>query len=435
MLTAVLLLLMAAAHANMVLFGSTESDARFIRSSIDRSIECYRRSLTQFMQAVETTILKMALHKSAIPKTYRSMVASGSAVAGLFEKNEDVIDLLCRRHSPPLQPILGITSSASGSSTSANGSNSTSADITATYTTIDQLLIHLMKDWSDVGRAASSRRNIYGSVLALLESDDIQALLAEGKPTGGDRYRALIPGGGLGRLALEVCVLGKYDVEINELSPLMTAAFSTLVTEMLPQYHRNGTTHEFYPLLTFPLYDDWNFDNRLEAHNFPSSDAMHIAHWVAERANNATLVASLVFQYGAFQNIYSTTENFERFNLIITCFFIDTATDLMIYISTIKNLLRIGGIWINTGPLHYHDKSSVPYSYNYFTSILREVGFEIISQATVLSTYAGEEKHSMKPETYSCCLDAYRLVSRSESGGGGDVADDLWRTDFVLVDM
>jgi carnosine N-methyltransferase len=39
---------------------------------------------------------------------------------------------------------------------------------------------------------------------------------------------------------------------------------------------------------------------------------------------------------------------------VLTCFFIDTAQNIVSYIETIATLLREGGVWINFGPLLYH---------------------------------------------------------------------------------
>lgn len=43
---------------------------------------------------------------------------------------------------------------------------------------------------------------------------------------------------------------------------------------------------------------------------------------------------------------------------VVTCFFIDTANNVLQYVDLIAKILRKGGIWINYGPLlyHYHDQ-------------------------------------------------------------------------------
>ena len=43
-----------------------------------------------------------------------------------------------------------------------------------------------------------------------------------------------------------------------------------------------------------------------------------------------------------------------EWDAVLTCFFIDTAQNIVSYIETIAILLREGGVWINLGPLLYH---------------------------------------------------------------------------------
>lgn len=38
----------------------------------------------------------------------------------------------------------------------------------------------------------------------------------------------------------------------------------------------------------------------------------------------------------------------------MTCFFIDTANNILDYIDTIYDILKVNGCWINFGPLEYH---------------------------------------------------------------------------------
>lgn len=43
-----------------------------------------------------------------------------------------------------------------------------------------------------------------------------------------------------------------------------------------------------------------------------------------------------------------------EWDAVLTCFFIDTAQNIVSYIETIATLLREGGVWINIGPLLFH---------------------------------------------------------------------------------
>jgi carnosine N-methyltransferase len=55
---------------------------------------------------------------------------------------------------------------------------------------------------------------------------------------------------------------------------------------------------------------------------------------------------------GEFIEIYSKQK--ESWDCIITCYFIDTAHNIIEYTEVIWNALKPGGVWINLGPLLYH---------------------------------------------------------------------------------
>lgn len=72
----------------------------------------------------------------------------------------------------------------------------------------------------------------------------------------------------------------------------------------------------------------------------------------------------------------------EAWDSIITCFFIDTANNIIKYIETIYHILRDDGVWINFGPLLYHyaemeDQKSIELSWEEVRHIIIKVGFEI----------------------------------------------------------
>lgn len=46
--------------------------------------------------------------------------------------------------------------------------------------------------------------------------------------------------------------------------------------------------------------------------------------------------------------------NTRKVDVVVTCFFLDTAPVVFDYIETILHTLVPGGLWINLGPLLYH---------------------------------------------------------------------------------
>jgi carnosine N-methyltransferase len=65
---------------------------------------------------------------------------------------------------------------------------------------------------------------------------------------------------------------------------------------------------------------------------------------------------------------------------VASCFFIDTANNVIAYIKTIYNTLKKGGIWVNLGPLLYHyadmpNEVSIELSWEELKIIINKIGF------------------------------------------------------------
>ncbi|XP_012862969.1 carnosine N-methyltransferase [Echinops telfairi] len=127
---------------------------------------------------------------------------------------------------------------------------------------------------------------------------------------------------------------------------------------------------------------------------------------------------------GDFQEIYSECNTWD---CIATCFFIDTAHNVIDYIDTIWKILKPGGIWINLGPLLYHfenlaNELSIELSYEDIKNVVLQYGFQVEVEAeSVLSTYTGNELSMMK-HYYECVLFVVRKprqLSQTASLGQG----------------
>ena len=57
---------------------------------------------------------------------------------------------------------------------------------------------------------------------------------------------------------------------------------------------------------------------------------------------------------GDFCVLYKKPSYREAFDAVMTCFFIDTAPNVLAYVETVLHCLRPGGLWINLGPLLWH---------------------------------------------------------------------------------
>jgi hypothetical protein len=67
-----------------------------------------------------------------------------------------------------------------------------------------------------------------------------------------------------------------------------------------------------------------------------------------------------------------------NYHAIITCFFLDTATNVYEYIETIWNQLMDDGIWINVGPLQWHPNAILQPSVNEIHDMILLKGFHIL---------------------------------------------------------
>lgn len=83
-----------------------------------------------------------------------------------------------------------------------------------------------------------------------------------------------------------------------------------------------------------------------------------------------------------------------QWGAVVTCFFLDTARNIINYLKIIKGLLRPDGVWVNVGPLLWHwenvqDKErgegSIELSLDEVKDLARKMGFEINVRIVLMS--------------------------------------------------
>lgn len=67
---------------------------------------------------------------------------------------------------------------------------------------------------------------------------------------------------------------------------------------------------------------------------------------------------------------------------MVTCFFIDTAHNVVQYLQTIHQMLKPGGVWVNLGPLLYHyaemqGELSLELTWEEVKAVATKIGFTI----------------------------------------------------------
>ena len=199
----------------------------------------------------------------------------------------------------------------------------------------------------------------------------------------------LVPGAGLGRLMYEIAKLG-FKSQGNEFSYYML---------LCSNYIFNNTTKEnefvIQPLI-HSFSNIYNEDDPFKKIMIPDEN-------LAEELSK-TDTGEMSMVAGEFCRVYKDKINF--FDSIVTCYFIDTANNIIEYIETIHNILKVGGLWINFGPLLYHytdnpNEVSIELSWNEVKKIIIGFGFEFKKEDEVHTTYSAN-KESMTQRIYKC---------------------------------
>ncbi|OQN97660.1 hypothetical protein B0A48_16524 [Cryoendolithus antarcticus] len=202
------------------------------------------------------------------------------------------------------------------------------SDVDKCRSTIRQLY----RDWS--AEAAPEREAVYAPIFEAL-GPQCSRIAASG--TG--HLRVLVPGAGLGRLAWELAGRG-YESEGNEIS------YHQLIAS---HYILNRTAHtgqhNLYPW-ALAFSNHLTRANQLRAVSIPDVDSAALL----DSKNGG----SLHMTAGDFCALYREPRYAETFDAVVTCFFIDTAPNVIEYIETVKHCLKSGGIWVNVGPLLWH---------------------------------------------------------------------------------
>ncbi|KIY53912.1 N2227-domain-containing protein [Fistulina hepatica ATCC 64428] len=239
-------------------------------------------------------------------------------------------------------------------------------------------LKQFVRDWSTEGQ--EERETTYAPMKeALLEH--FSGISEEDRR----KLRVLVPGAGLGRLAYDVAKLG-FSCQGNEFSHYMLLA-SFFILNKNDQIGQ----HTIYPYVhTFS-----NVANRaamLRAISIPDVLPSDLPP-----NSNFSLVA------GDFEEVYGVeSEESEpqsgQWDAILTCFFIDTAKNIVNYLRIMHKILTPGGVWINVGPLLWHwennstNDPSVELDLEEVKELARKIGFDISNEKTIDTTYTNNSE-------------------------------------------
>ncbi|KAJ3809848.1 N2227-domain-containing protein [Lentinula aff. lateritia] len=233
-------------------------------------------------------------------------------------------------------------------------------------------LKQFVRDWSAEGQ--EERETSYGPM-----KDALLAHFSDIPKEERRNFRVLVPGAGLGRLAYDIASLG-FACQGNEFSHYMLLASFLILNKT-----ERPNMHTIYPYVhSFSNVPDRT--SMLRAIKIPDVEP--------------TLPSGSVFSLvaGDFEEIYGGESDPNEpqaglWDAVMTCFFIDTAKNIVNYLRIIHKILAPGGVWINLGPLLWHwennhtNDPSIELDLVEVKQLAAMVGFEIENERTIDATY------------------------------------------------
>lgn len=196
----------------------------------------------------------------------------------------------------------------------------------------------------------------------------------------------LVPGAGLGRLALEISCLG-FVSQGNEFSYYMMICSSFILnyTQVVGEW-------TIYP---------WIHSN---CNSLSDSDQLRSVSFPDIHPSSAGITEGFSMCAGDFVEVYNDESQEAYWDAVVTCFFLDTAHNIVEYIETISKLLKTGGVWINLGPLLYHfadsygpeDEMSIELSLEDVKKIAFHFGFVMEKEKVIETTYTANPRSMMQ---------------------------------------
>ncbi len=234
-----------------------------------------------------------------------------------------------------------------------------SSEKLSSYDSAMQIITHIVRDWSIAGRR--SRDSLYHWCI-----EELLKYRKHGNIQGGP---VIVPGAGLGRLARDISLVG-FDVQGNELSLCMSAAAHHLLNGNM------SSGFVVHPWAFDFLVNEVNSNDRYQKIEYANTIDGVLGNMIK---NSGSSKGTLSYNVGDFVEIYSQQDQRAKFGGVVTCFFIDTASNIYEYLLVIRNALQSGGVWINVGPLQWHQNAKLHPSANELRIMIESVGFRIES--------------------------------------------------------
>ncbi|KAF5510426.1 Carnosine N-methyltransferase [Colletotrichum siamense] len=279
-----------------------------------------------------------------VPKTQKRVLEKAIGYSHKFEITEQLHDVNQQLCDEIVQTALEYYE-ISQEELSAHSKAKDAANQLADRVSVSQALKHFVRDWSTSGKG--ERDDGFPCILTTMKS-----LFPDRSET---EVKVLLPGSGLGRLGHELAGLSGFDVTINEWSMFMNLAYRFVETHPGPG---SKSVH--------PFIDSWS-------HHATNADMLRGVSFPDIRVN----ASSVLLVEGDFVSEFKSHKG--QFDSVVTYFFIDTARNVMSYFDTIHSVLKLGGYWVNFGPLLWGTGPFVQLSLEEIVAVAKEMGFEFLN--------------------------------------------------------
>ncbi|GAC97685.1 hypothetical protein PHSY_005271 [Pseudozyma hubeiensis SY62] len=259
---------------------------------------------------------------------------------------------------------------------------------------IQSTLKQFVRDWSREGEP--ERSSVYGPLM-----DAVANRYGKIGLENRGHVRVLVPGAGLGRLAFEYAAEG-YSCQGNEFSFYMLLASHYILNKS-----SQIDEHVIYPFVHSS--SNWRTaDDMLRPIRIPD-----VLPSSLPQTSEFSMVA------GEFCEVYSKPEEARAWHVVATCFFIDTAKNVLRYLETLNHVLPIGGHWMNAGPLLWHfensgnsrggsgESLSIELTLDELIQLLPKMGFEL-----EVSTRFAPDRHDLCCSEFADTCRCSRLCMR-----------------------
>jgi carnosine N-methyltransferase len=265
-------------------------------------------------------------------------------------------------------------------------------DMDKAFSTLRQIA----RDWSAEGQA--ERDAVYKPIVEYLCSQfpDRAARV---------NVRVLNPGAGLCRLSVDLALAG-FACQSNEFS------YHMLIAGHFLQNHTVAAAEfQIHPHCNTTC----NLINREDQFAAVLVPDLCPAEALQRLEDECLEFGQLSMVAGDFLEVYAKPENRGAWHALATCFFIDTAHNVIRYLEVMHGALTPGGLWVNIGPLLYHfaDEAGeapgkgelcVELSLGELLNVASRLGFDMVVPPRFIDTTYASGNRSMKQLVYRCAF-------------------------------